>query len=78
MAESISVGDRVRVLLDSDYWQNAGWVEGSVVRIEPYSEHRSFYWVQLEDDPLTPGGNTRLISVLNPKKIEKLQSPSIG
>jgi hypothetical protein len=73
VAESISVGQRVRILLDSDHWQNAGWVEGTVVKIEPYTRHRSFYWVQLDADTEAPAGRARLVSVLNPKKIEKIE-----
>jgi hypothetical protein len=72
MAGEIRIGDRVQVFLDSKFWQSEGWFEGTVVRIEPYSAHRSFYWVELVDDvQARPGGRTKLISVLNPKKIKK-------
>ena len=63
------VGDRVRILLDSDTWGDLGWLEGSVVGMQPYSQHRSFYWVELDAPPL---GAPRLISVLNPKKIQRV------
>lgn len=72
MAESppFAVGDRVRVYLDAAHWRAAGWFEGTIVRIDPYSAHRSFHWVELdvEAEPLQ-GGRTDLISVLNPKHI---------
>ncbi len=72
MPDEIRVGDRVRVLLDSAYWKSDGWFEGTVVRIDPYSGHRSFYWVELEIDvEATQGGRTHLVSVLNPSRIVK-------
>jgi hypothetical protein len=74
VTEPIRVGDRVRIHLDSKSWKAKGWFEGKVVRIEPYSTHRSFYWVQLDEDAMASlGGNTRLISVLNPNKIQKIE-----
>lgn len=77
MGELIGAGDRVRILLDSKFWQGAGWLEGTVVSVQPYSAHRSFYWVQLDEDAAAKlGGKTGLISVLNPNKIQKLQQPS--
>jgi hypothetical protein len=73
MAESIHVGDRVKIFLDSKFWKSEGWFEGNVVRIDPYSENRSFYWVELDEDVLANlGRGTRLISVLNPKNIQKI------
>jgi hypothetical protein len=73
MAESLQIGDRVKVFLDSKFWKSEGWFEGVVVRIDPYSEHRSFYWVELDEDVLAlPGSGTRLISVLNPRNIQKI------
>lgn len=72
MTESIQIGDRVKVFLDSKFWSSEGWFEGMVVRIDPYSEHRSFYWVELDSDVLAnPGTGTKLISVLNPRNIQK-------
>jgi hypothetical protein len=69
----LAVGDRVKVFLDSRYWHSNGWFEGTLVRIDPYSEHRSFHWVELDLDaqPLS-GGSTRLVSVLNPAHIERM------
>ena len=70
--EPIKIGDRVNVFLDSRFWKSEGWFEGVVVRIDPYSEHRSFYWVELDEDVVAmPGTGTRLISVLNPRNIQK-------
>jgi hypothetical protein len=44
-----------------------------VVAIEPYSQHRNFYWVELDAEPrAATGGKTRLVSVLNPKNIQPL------
>lgn len=73
MSESIRIGDRVQIYLDSKTWGSEGWFEGSVVRIDPYSEHRSFYWVKLDDESAaTLGRGIQFISVLNPKNIRKL------
>jgi hypothetical protein len=73
MSESIHVGDRVRVFLDSTFWKSEGWFDGTVRRIDPYSEHRSFYWVELDEDVMANlGSGTKLISVLNPKNIQKI------
>jgi hypothetical protein len=73
MTESIHVGDRVKVFLDSEFWKSEGWFEGTVLRIDPYSEHRSFYWVELDENVMANlGSRTKLISVLNPKNIQKI------
>lgn len=69
MADEIKIGDRVQVFLKSDFWKSEGWFDGAVVRIEPYSKHRSFIWVQLDE---TTESAPRLISVLNPKNIRKI------
>ncbi len=50
MVDDIQVGDRVKVFLDSSFWKSEGWFKGTVVRIDPYSGHRSFYWVELDTD----------------------------
>jgi len=72
MPEAIKVGDRVKIFLDSTFWKSEGWFEGTVVRIDPYSEHRSFYWVELDTEVrAASGGETRLVSVLNPDRIAK-------
>jgi len=72
MADDIRIGDRVQVFLDSKFWKSEGWFEGTVIRIDPYSGHRSFYWVELDDDlQALPGKGTKMVSVLNPKNIRK-------
>ena len=48
MTDKIQIGDRVQILLNAKNWGKEGWFEGTVVRIDPYSEHRSFYWVDLD------------------------------
>jgi hypothetical protein len=66
MAENFKIGDRVKIRLN-----HADWYEGRVVRIDPYSAHRSFYWVELDEDAQAAlGGSVRLISVFNPKNIQ--------
>lgn len=72
MADEFKIGDRVQIFLDSKVWGSDGWFEGKVVRIDPYTKHRSFYWVELDDQAAVMLGKaTRLISVLNPKNIRK-------
>jgi hypothetical protein len=72
LRDVIQVGDRVRIFLDSTFWRSEGWFDGTVVRIDPYSGHRSFYWVELDTDAETAqGGATHLVSVLNPSRIVK-------
>ncbi len=72
MPDTIQVGDRVKIYLDSTFWKSEGWFEGTVVRIDPYSDHRSFYWVELDTDVESArGGRTNLVSVLNPSRILK-------
>jgi hypothetical protein len=73
MADEFKIGDRVQVFLGSKFWEGEGWFAGTVIRIDPYSQHRSFYWVELDDDvEALPGKGTKLISVLNPKNIKKI------
>ncbi len=72
MADLIGVGDRVEVFLDSKFWKSEGWFAGTVVRIDPYSRHRQFYWVELDlEVEALLGGKTQLVSVLNPKHMRK-------
>ncbi len=72
MPPDIRVGDRVKIFLDSTFWKSEGWFEGTVMRIDPYSEHRSFYWVELDVEvQAARGGRTNLVSVLNPARITK-------
>ena len=72
MTDALHIGDRVKVCLDSNFWKSEGWFEGKVTRIDPYSEHRSFYWVELDTSVQSAqGGLTSLVSVFNPKNIRK-------
>ena len=71
MNDPIRVGDRVKVYLDSKFWKSEGWFEGTVVRIDPYSRHRQFYWVELDlEVEALQGGKTHLVSVFNLKNIQ--------
>jgi hypothetical protein len=72
MVETIRVGDRVDVYLDSKFWRSEGWFAGIVVRIDPYSRHRQFYWVELDlEVEALQGGKAHLVSVFNPKNIRQ-------
>ena len=72
--EPIRVGDRVKIYLDSKFWRSEGWFEGTVVRIDPYSKHRQFYWVELDVEvEALQGGRSNLVSVFNPKNIQALE-----
>jgi hypothetical protein len=72
MAQEIKIGDRVQIFLDAEVWGSEGWFDGAVVRIDPYTKHRSFYWVELSEEVTARlGKGTRMISVLNPKNIRK-------
>jgi len=74
MIETINVGYRVKIYLDTKFWKDEGWFEGTVVRIDPYSKHRQFYWVELDIEVETlQGGKSNLVSVFNPKNIQVLQ-----
>jgi hypothetical protein len=75
MADTIQAGDRVKIYLDSKFGMNEGWYEGAVFKIDPYSDHRGFYWVELNAEAQALLG-MRQISVFNPKNIQKLQSDS--
>jgi hypothetical protein len=71
MAESFHINDRVKVYLDSKFGMNEGWFEGEIIRIDPYSQHRSFYWVNLNEEAQAILG-IKQISVFNPKNIQKI------
>jgi multidrug resistance efflux pump len=71
MNDSIRVGDRVKIRLDAKFGENEGWYEGAVFGIEPYSEHRSFYWVEL-DEEAQKKLRIKEISIFNPKNIAKI------
>jgi len=73
MADEIRVGDRVQIFLNAKNWGHDDWFDGRVVRIEPYSRHRNFYWVELDNAAqLTLVAGMKLISVFNPKNIRKI------
>jgi hypothetical protein len=67
----IRIGDRVRIRLDEKSGARAGWYEGVVFKIEPYSEHRSFYWVEFDAWTQSLLG-ARQVSVFNPKNIQRI------
>lgn len=71
MTNEIKIGDKVRIHLDEKFGERAGWYEGNVIKIDPYSEHRSFYWVELNKEAQAILG-IKQISVFNPKNIEKI------
>jgi hypothetical protein len=71
MTEAIQVNDLVKVHLDSKFGDKEGWYEGKVIKIDPYSGHRSFYWVELNKENQDMLG-IKHISVFNPKNIQKL------
>ena len=72
MTDEIKIGDRVQIFLNSKVWGSDGWFDGKVVRIDPYTRNRSFYWVELDEDSAAAlGKSARLISVLNPRNIRK-------
>jgi hypothetical protein len=71
VSETISVGDRVQVFLDPQRIPRGGWFEGTVVRVDPYSRHRRFYWVRL-DPPAQDTLGIQEISVFNPRNIHRL------
>ena len=68
--EEFHVGDRVQIRLNTKTWKSDDWLNGTIVRIEPYSEHRGFHWVDLDEDAYALMG-IRQISVFNPKNIRK-------
>lgn len=72
MDETFQIGDRVQVYLNEKFGENMGWHDGVVARIEPYSDHRSFYWVLL-DREAESALNIHEISVLNPRHIRKVE-----
>lgn len=72
MTDEIHIGDRVQIFLNAKSWGSEGWFDGRVVRIDPYTKHRSFYWVELDEESAAALGKiARLISVLNPRNIRK-------
>lgn len=74
MSQAVQIGDRVEIHLDAKFGERAGWYKGTVIRIDQYSEHRSFYWVELNAEAQAIL-RTSQISVFNPKNIRKIESP---
>ncbi len=73
MPAFIQIGERVKIFLDSKLSKSEGWFEGTVVKIEPYSSHRNFYWVELDANAQEILG-IKQISVFNPKNIQRIES----
>lgn len=71
MNDAIQIGDRVKIYLDAKFGEKEGWYEGIVFKIDPYSEHRSFYWVELNAEAQASLG-MRQISVFNVRNIKKV------
>jgi len=71
MSEKLELGDKVKIYLDEKYGERSGWYEGVITKIEAYSEHRSFHWVELTAEAQSILG-IKKISVFNPKNIQKL------
>jgi hypothetical protein len=71
MSEEILVGNQVKVHLGEKFGEKEGWYTGVVVRIDPYSEHRSFYWVELDAEAQAQLG-MKQISVFNINNIQKI------
>jgi hypothetical protein len=72
MSELFQIGDRVQIFLDAKNWGKEGWFGGTVVGIDPYTNHRSFHWVELDEESAAIlGKGAKLISVLNPRNIRK-------
>jgi len=70
MAESYQIGDGVEIYLDEKFGEKEGWYAGTIFKIDPYSEHRCFYWVQFDAEAQSLTGSQQ-ISVFNPKNIRK-------
>jgi hypothetical protein len=71
MTADLQIGDRVEIYLDEKFGNKAGWYSGTIFKIDPYSEHRSFYWVNFDSEAQMITG-TRQISVFNLKNIRKV------
>ena len=72
MEESYQIGDRVEIYLDEKFGDKEGWYAGTVFKIDPYSGHRSFYWVTFDTEAQMKSG-TPQISVFNLKNIRKIK-----
>jgi len=71
MTVKYRTGDRVQVRLNLKNWKDDEWFDGTIVRIEPYSQYRSFHWVELDEDAQSLVG-VKHISIFNPRNIRKV------
>lgn len=71
MSAEISIGSQVKIYLGEKFGEKEGWYQGVVIKIDPYSEHRSFYWVELNAEAQVELG-IKQISVFNIKNIQKI------
>lgn len=72
MTDDIKIGERVEVFLDQKFGDREGWYAGTVFKIDPYSNHRSFYWVRFDEAVANLLG-IQQISVFNPKNLRKVE-----
>ena len=70
MTADLQIGDRVEIYLDEKFGDKEGWYAGTIFKIDPYSEHRNFYWVNFDTQVQALTGMQQ-ISVFNPKNIRK-------
>jgi hypothetical protein len=75
MAETLDVNDRVEIYLDAKFGEREGWHAGTIFKIDPYSEHRSFYWVRFDAEVAAVLGMPH-ISIFNPKNIRRSRTTS--
>lgn len=73
MDDVFQIGERVQIHLDSKFGEKAGWHAGTIIKIDPYTAHRSFYWVELDAEAQAVSG-MKQISVFNPKNIRKIET----
>lgn len=74
----LKIGDRVEIRLDAKFGEAEGWYSGAVFRIEPYSAHRSFYWVRLDESAraILKVGEISIFNQKNIRKANQNQSPA--
>ena len=72
MEESYRIGERVEIYLDEKFGDREGWYTGTIFKIDPYSEHRSFYWINFDDGVQVLTG-MRQLSVFNPKNMRGIE-----
>jgi len=68
MPETFQIGDRVEIYLDEKFGEKQGWHAGTIFKIDPYSEHRSFYWVRFDEETQSVLGMSQL-SIFNLRNI---------